>query len=109
MPLEIDHIVPQALGGTTVEANLWLACSLCDDHKSDRIAAADPTTGRTVRQFDPRRMKWSEHFAWLTDGIMIAALTPTGRVTVVALNLNRPVRVAARRLWVEVGWHPPRE
>jgi len=31
-PMEIDHIIPQSLGGLTEEDNLWLACSLCNDH-----------------------------------------------------------------------------
>ena len=26
-PMEIDHIIPQSLGGLTEEDNLWLACS----------------------------------------------------------------------------------
>lgn len=27
-PMEIEHIVPEAMGGATEENNLWLACSL---------------------------------------------------------------------------------
>ncbi len=27
-PMEIEHIIPEALGGATEEDNLWLACSL---------------------------------------------------------------------------------
>lgn len=27
-PMEIEHIIPEALGGITEEANLWAACSL---------------------------------------------------------------------------------
>ena len=60
-PMEIDHLVPQALGGLTEEDNLWLACSLCNDHKSDRIAALDPDTDEVVRLFDPRHQIWAEH------------------------------------------------
>lgn len=48
-PMEIDHIVPQALGGQTVVENLWLACSLCNDHKGDRVAARDPDSGQIVQ------------------------------------------------------------
>ena len=66
-PMEIDHIIPQSLGGPTEEDNLWLACSLCNDHKSDRIAALDPRTGTIVRLFDPRHQVWREHFAWTAD------------------------------------------
>jgi 5-methylcytosine-specific restriction endonuclease McrA len=41
MPMEVDHLIPQSLGGPTEEANLWLACSLCNDHKSNPIAFLD--------------------------------------------------------------------
>ena len=108
-PMEIDHIVPQALGGLTEEDNLWLACSLCNDHKSDRIAALDPDTDAVVRLFDPRHQSWGEHFAWSKNGDRIEGLTPTGRATVYALNLNRPSLVKARQAWVLAGWHPPRD
>ncbi|MCX6068577.1 MAG: HNH endonuclease signature motif containing protein [Chloroflexi bacterium] len=40
--MEMDHLIPLSLGGPTEESNLWLACPLCNEHKSDRIAALDP-------------------------------------------------------------------
>ena len=64
IPMEIDHIIPESLGGPTEPDNLWLACSLCNGHKGNRIAAPDPTTGEVVRLFDPRRQVWAEHFRW---------------------------------------------
>lgn len=106
-PMELDHIVPEALGGLTVEDNLWLACSLCNDHKGDRIAAADPLTGEVVRLFDPRRQVWREHFLRTAEGDLIVGISSTGRATAQLLDLNRPVLVSARRAWVSVGWHPP--
>ena len=106
-PMEIDHIIPRALGGPTEEDNLWLACSLCNDHKGDQIAATDPLTGELVRLFDPRHQAWDAHFAWTAEGDQIVGLTPIGRATVVALRLNRPSLVVARQAWVSVGWHPP--
>lgn len=106
-PMEIDHIIPEALGGTTEEDNVWLACSLCNEHKGDRIAALDPVTGEVVRLFDPRHQRWVEHFVWAEDGAHIVGLTATGRATVIALHLNRPSLVRSRQLWVRVGWHPP--
>jgi 5-methylcytosine-specific restriction endonuclease McrA len=108
-PMEIDHIIPRALGGPTVEDNLWLACSLCNDHKGDQIAAADPLTGEIVPLFNPRHEVWTTHFAWTADGERIVGLTPVGRATVVALHLNRPSLVTARANWVSAGWHPPRD
>ncbi|WP_437682171.1 HNH endonuclease [Sorangium sp. So ce131] len=109
LPMEIDHIVPESLGGRTEEENLWLACSLCNSHKSDRLAALDPETGEVTRLFNPRRQTWAEHFAWAAEGERILGLTPAGRATVIALHLNRPSLVLSRRAWVSVGWHPPKE
>lgn len=106
---EIDHIIPESFGGRTEEENLWLACSACNDHKSNRIAAADPATGEIVRLFDPRRQSWFEHFAWNEEGDEIIGLTPTGRATVAALHLNRPALVYARWFWVRWGVHPPED
>jgi hypothetical protein len=106
-PMEVDHIIPESLGGATEEQNLWLACSLCNDHKANRIAALDPETETVVRLFDPRREVWCEHFQWTAEGDRVIGSTPTGRATVIALHLNRASLVRARRLWVAVGWHPP--
>jgi hypothetical protein len=60
-----------------------------------------------VRLFNPRRQRWLEHFTWTPEGDLVIGLTPTGRATIVALQLNRPTLVRARRLWVVAGWHPP--
>lgn len=108
-PMEIDHIIPEALGGQTEADNLWLACSLCNDHKGDKIAALDPERGEIVRLFDPRRQVWGEHFAWTASGDRVIGLTATGRATVAALNLNRASLVRARQAWAMVGWHPPED
>jgi hypothetical protein len=106
-PMEIDHILPESLGGLTEEENLWLACSLCNDHKGDRIAALDPETGEIVRLYNPRFQDWHEHFTWNEASDRIIGLTPVGRATVIALNVNRPSLVRARQLWSIAGWHPP--
>jgi hypothetical protein len=60
-----------------------------------------------VPLYHPRRERWSAHFAWQADGLLIAGLTPTGQATVMALRLNRPLLVHARRRWISAGWHPP--
>lgn len=108
-PMELDHLIPEALGGLTEEDNLWLDCSLCNDCKSGRIAALDPETGDMVRLFNPRHQVWSEHFRWTPEGDRILGFTATGRATVAALRMNRPALVRARQLWVQVGWHPPQD
>lgn len=109
LPMEIEHIIPESLGGPTEEDNLWLACSPCNTYKSDRITARDPFTDEVVPLFNPRHQLWHEHFTGKDKGARIDGVTPTGRATVEALVLNRPVLVRARQVWNAVGWHPPKE
>jgi 5-methylcytosine-specific restriction endonuclease McrA len=108
-PLHVEHIVPEAIGGSSVEENLWLACSVCNNAKGVQTTGQDPLTRQEVTLFNPRKQIWSEHFAWSADGVQIIGLTPTGRATVVALRLNTPFRIQSRLRWVLVGWHPPRD
>jgi HNH endonuclease len=108
-PMEIDHIIPQSLGASTEQDNLWLACSLCNDHKGDRLVALDIETDQIVRLFDPRHQLWTEHFAWTAGADRMVGLSAIGRATIVALNLNRPSLVRARQAWQSVGWHAPRD
>ena len=111
--LEIEHIVPRTSfaaddPAADDETNLWLACPLCNGHKSDKISAADPDTGERVRLFNPRTQRWSAHFRWSEDGIRVVGLTPTGRATVAALHLaDDPEALRVRANWVMAGWHPP--
>jgi len=109
LPLSIDHIVPVAAGGPSIRENLWLACRPCNEFKGAQTHAEDPETGETAPLFNPRTQDWHAHFAWNDDKTHIIGLTPTGRATVMALQLNRSILVKARRRWVMAGWHPPRE
>ncbi len=106
--LEIDHILPEAQGGTSDEENLCLACPMCNSHKADKCEALDPESGRMVRLFNPRQDAWDEHFEWGEAGTLIYGRTFIGRATVAALQMNHPDIVTTRRLWVEAGWHPPK-
>lgn len=107
--LEFEHLIPVGAGGQTVEENLWLSCRNCNGFKHAQTVAADPESGTVVSLFDPRRQNWNEHFSWNENGAEIIGLTPAGRATVLALKVNRPMIVAARRLWVSAGWWPPLE
>ena len=107
MPMHIEHIIPIAAGGQTVEGNLWLACPLCNGHKATKVEAPDPESNNLVPLFNPRTQNWNEHFQWHNDGIEVSGLTPTGRATIHALQLNNEYLVRARRRWVLAGWHPP--
>ena len=105
--LHVEHITPIAAGGSSSVDNLWLACDLCNSYKGAHTHATDPLTEQVTPLFNPRQQDWFRHFAWGTDGLYVFGLTPVGRATVVALQLNNPFLVEARRWWVEAGWHPP--
>lgn len=105
--LHVEHIVPVAKGGGDDEDNLWLACSLCNNYKGTQTEEVDPLTGATVSLFNPRLDSWADHFRWTEEGAWIEGLTPCGRATVLALQLNNVLAVTVRRGWIRAGWHPP--
>lgn len=105
---EIDHIIPQSAEGETSADNLCLSCPTCNRHKAARQTAEDPLSGESASLYHPRVQSWSDHFAWIDDGITLIGLTPTGRATIALLRINRPVLVQMRRYWVALGLHPPR-
>lgn len=100
----IDHVLPRAAGGATTEDNLALACVSCSLHKAAKQTATDPDDGSDVPLFNPRRQQWSEHFRW--QGELAVGISPTGRATVVALKMNRPLILAIRREEAARGRHP---
>ena len=103
----LDHIQPEALGGTSTFDNLCFCCFWCNNYKQARTQARDPRTGQTVPLFHPRRDQWEEHFRWDAACTRLRGRTATGRATVQTLRLNRASLVQARRLWVKYGLHPP--
>jgi HNH endonuclease len=108
-PFAVEHIIPTVRGGATGLDNLALACSGCNGYKYDRIEGYDPVSEAQAPLYHPRRDSWREHFAWSQDHTHVVGLTPTGRVTVVMLRLNREGVVNLRRLLLLVGLHPPDE
>jgi hypothetical protein len=103
----IDHVKPLAAGGETALENLALACVSCSLRKAARESAIDPESGQEVRLYNPRVDVWSGHFRW--DGVRLVGLTATGRATVEALAMNRPLILAIREEEAAVGRHPPTE
>jgi hypothetical protein len=101
----IDHVVPRAAGGPTIADNLALACVSCSLRKWAKQTATDPDTGEEVSLFNPRTQTWIEHFHW--DEVKVVPLTPTGRATVTALAMNRPLIIAIRQEEILRGRHPP--
>jgi hypothetical protein len=102
----VEHIVPVAHGGRDDAANSALACSACNLAKGSALTGVDPQTARRVPLFNPRKQIWVEHFAWAADRQTVVGLTPTGRATIAALDMNNALRKEGRLLWFAVGWLP---
>lgn len=88
-PFSIEHIHPQALGGSHEADNLALSCQGCNGFKGARVMAFDAVSEQEVRLFHPRRDAWPQHFEWSEDRLTLRGLSPTGRATIEALRLNR--------------------
>jgi HNH endonuclease len=103
----VDHTVPFSLGGTDRLENLALACFHCNRQKTNRSMVLEADSGIEVALFNPRRDVWNEHFMWSADRLRIVGVSAIGRVTVVALDLNRERVIAIRQADLDVGRHPP--
>lgn len=108
-PFSIEHIIPRHLGGETTLDNLALACQGCNNHKYTKAEARDPVSDKVVLLYRPRQQRWHDHFAWNDDFTLVIGLTPTGRATSKALQLNREELVNLRRVLYAMGEHPPAE
>jgi 5-methylcytosine-specific restriction endonuclease McrA len=102
--MQIDHIDPD--GGDELN-NLCLACANCNGSKHKVTSALDPVSQHIAPLFNPRIQQWADHFEWIEGGTQMRGLTPTGRATVMRLQVNRPKMVSARMRWVQNGYHPP--
>lgn len=107
MRFTIDHIIAESLGGQTVAENLCLACWDCNLLKNKRVAALDPNPEKMVALFHPNQQHGYEHFTWIEQGAIVTGITASGRATIEALRLNRPLLVQARKRWIQANWHPP--
>jgi 5-methylcytosine-specific restriction endonuclease McrA len=107
IPLTLEHIIPLSKGGQTNESNLWLSCRLCNESKGVLIEFPDPQSGSNKPLYKPNTPNWNDHFQWSASGALIIGVTPIGRATIDALDLNNEFRIKSRAIWVEAGWHPP--
>lgn len=108
-PFAVDHITPSSRGGPDSLENLAYACLGCNGHKPDREDAVDPVTELRVPLYHPRRQRWRDHFSWSADFTRIVGISPSGRATVLALQLNRDGLVNLRRVLRMSNEHPPAE
>ncbi|HEX7362262.1 MAG TPA: HNH endonuclease signature motif containing protein [Bryobacteraceae bacterium] len=99
LTFHLDHVIPRQHGGATELENLALACLHCNRHKGPNLAGLDPSDGKLVQLFDPRRDLWRDHFEW--RGTDLLGRTAIGRATVRVLAINasdfRAVREALHR------------
>jgi hypothetical protein len=105
-PFEVEHVAPRSAGGSDDESNLALACRACNLRKSDHVAGIDLADGSEVRLYHPREDRWEDHFAFDAEAGAIHGTTPTGRVTVLQLDMNSDSQVAARKQWQRLGLYP---
>ena len=99
--LQVEHIRPKKHGGGDTLANLALACDRCNFSKGPNLSGVDPETSSIVVLFNPREQGWEDHF--VHRGPLIEGRTPTGRATVVVLNMNEPHRVQLREELIRAG------
>lgn len=107
-PFSVEHIVPRSKGGETELDNLAFSCQGCNNLKYNKLFAYDPVTRRFVPLFHPRQQEWHEHFIWNYDYTMVIGVTPVGRATVEALQLNREGLLNLRHLLHKAKQHPPK-
>jgi hypothetical protein len=106
-PFAVEHVVPRSLKGTNDPQNLAFSCLDGNNLKYTFTKATDPSSGRMVPLFHPRKHHWTEHFAWDETFTLVAGLTPVGRATIVRLQLNRPGLQRLRAVLILAGRHPP--
>lgn len=101
-PLEVDHIVPEAKGGSTTLDNLALCCRSCNLHKHVKTEALDSVTDEIVPLFNPRALQRNEHFALDRSTGDIRGSTSIGPASVEALALNTAHARTTRRLLIRL-------
>jgi hypothetical protein len=102
----VEHVTPQARGGSDDLDNLALACHACNLFKSDFETGQDEVDQAEVALFHPRRDTWEQHFRVDAESAEIHGTSSVGRATAVRLQMNRPRQITARRRWILLGLFP---
>jgi len=101
LSVHVEHVISRQHGGGDEDDNLAIACARCNLLKGPNIAGIDPTTGRIVRLFNPRKDVWGHHFR-LAAG-KLSGLTAIGRTTVELLDWNNSNSVRLRQVLRRLG------
>ena len=99
LPFHVEHIVANVHQLDDSVTNLAWACPRCNLKKGPNLTTIDSETETRVDLFNPRTMKWEEHFAIL-DAVVVGT-TPCGRGTVLLLDMNNETRLAHRQKLIE--------
>lgn len=105
-PFEVEHVIPTSRGGADDDGNRCLACRACNVRKSDRLVYPDDASQVEVSLFHPREQRWLDHFRVDHESGEIQGTTQTGRATVACLDLNHPLQLTARQLWIRLRMFP---
>ncbi|MEL6249938.1 MAG: HNH endonuclease signature motif containing protein [Cyanobacteria bacterium J06627_15] len=104
-PFEVDHNIPISQQGPDDASNLALSCRSCNLRKGSRTEIVKEP-GEKIRFYNPRKDVWADHFVPNVDSGQIAGITPIGKVTVDQFEINSPIQVTARQLWMQLGLFP---
>jgi hypothetical protein len=101
---QVDHIISEKHGDSTIAENLAYACVYCNRAKGSDIGSLHWESGEFVRFFNPRADRWAEHFKLVES--QITPLTKIGEVTARILQFNSPERILERRQLHAIGRYP---
>lgn len=101
---QIEHIISRKHGDSSKLDNLALACVFCNRYKGSDIASLNPETKELVRLYNPRTMRWREHFR--LQEVFIEPLTEIGEATTRILQMNHEDQILERRVLYVRGLYP---
>ncbi|CAN5588011.1 hypothetical protein BH10ACI1_BH10ACI1_08870 [soil metagenome] len=101
---QIEHIVSRKHGGSSELENLALACVFCNRYKGSDIASLIPKTNELIGFYNPRTMRWREHFR--LNEVLIEPQTEIGEATIRILQMNHDDQILERRVLHNRGRYP---
>ncbi len=101
---QIEHIISRKHGGSSELENLALSCVFCNRYKGSDIASLNPQTNELVKFYNPRTMRWREHF-YLNE-VVIEPLTEIGEATIRILQMNADEQILERQVLQRRGRYP---
>jgi hypothetical protein len=101
---QVEHVISRKHGGLSELENLAFACVFCNRYKGSDIASLKPSTDKLVRFYNPRTMRWREHFR--LNRVFIEPLTEIGEATIRILRMNADDQLLERQVLSRRGRYP---